>query len=1019
MRRILLTSLILLAYLIPSAVTASPDSSILPPVSLKVGLDDLDTIIFYFSESSFNSFSDAAELKSNRKELVGANKTIPITAAKMLLESLKDMYPSPEALTLLRWTDDYPYEQITIKLTDGRQIVAISTSQFPKAVPWNIRVWQGDPNKGGELIGSYVLLNYEFHAGASEIWNQLTEKSFPRAYGFDQFYWSEDEKQPTIEFYVSHPYDGFQNYGNEISVDKREPEAVLRPFSSILKANPELSAILGKGYTLFDAAFSITVDVNSLTPIRYSGMLALEAPDSPDVIVTTVEISGTNSIEVQTPLTLTRIEEAISHRKELDKLQHFTNFLPGGVFIHDLRSTKPNDFTNLSCAEDIQYSKSDYRAELLLTANNNQKIIFYHLPEKNAWTVDGNFGRENGTWNNKIIQTVLQTWFPPSFISLDPESLENLNLNFGVAFRPGFIQRQSELPSGLKEVFPAKSNIHIAHPQKEGDKSFIYLEGRLIIPEGNGVPQIVYCGHERPSWYGPKYKVSEVKRPDPNASQYNFRSVWARQEGWTVPYGLPDGNTEVTWTTFTSSKPGYIHLLWTIDKKGVYYSEGWADGTGWLQPQRLGDETWNMQAVSNSNGEVHLLWSTDYDPVGSMHVWRNAEGEWQKPEYWEGIGYFSDVLLDDIGNLHLAWSQSDGWDEEYFYSIWNSKTGISEPENVSRRLGDLGNTPIILRLDASNKIHAVWGHPLNKQQYIDPLSGEAFDTSGLFYSVRIGLNNWTLPEQIGTFAPFSSKVGFDLLEDTTPVVVWQSTEGIVASDRSTNEWTSPVLLQNVIPPEDPDPFGPGRWVLGTAEIELQENNSGQLNAIWLDAFSGIYLSTFEVSKWSNPQQIKMGNGLSSLSTQIGSDGSIHAIYFDTNGGLQHLKYSNSESVETSMSMRYDGYGVDVASMEVDSAGFVYVLGLPRRPHWKVFIPSQGISLIPTPVPSATFTPRLTKTITPTITPTITKTPIASLTPTPQYSRLTSSYPSIAIAGIFVVVIIILILILRLKNRRFQ
>ncbi len=89
MRRILLTSLILLAYLIPSAVTASPDSFILPPVSLKVGLDDLDTIIFYFSESSFNSFSDAAELKSNGKELVGANKTIPITAAKMLLESLK------------------------------------------------------------------------------------------------------------------------------------------------------------------------------------------------------------------------------------------------------------------------------------------------------------------------------------------------------------------------------------------------------------------------------------------------------------------------------------------------------------------------------------------------------------------------------------------------------------------------------------------------------------------------------------------------------------------------------------------------------------------------------------------------------------------------------------------------------------------------------------------------------------------------------------------------------------------
>lgn len=1015
MKRITLITLFVAVLYLPHTVArASSTSSILPPVSLQVGLDDLDTLTFYFHESSFSSFSNAAELKSNGEQLISANKSIPLKSAKLLLNSLQNMYPSPEALTLLRWTDDYPYEQITIKLTDGRQIVAISTSQFPKAIPWNIRVWQGDPNKGGELIGSYILLNYQFHEGANEIWSELTGEPFPRNYELDQFYWSEEDKQPTIEFYVPDSFDSFQSSGNEISVDKKEPDAILQPFSSVLKANSELSSLFARGYTLFDAAFNTTVDVNSLTPIQYSGMIALRAPDSPDVIVSTASISDTNRISVQTPLTLNAVEAAIAKRKNFKSLQRLTEFLPGVVFIHDLRATTPSDFIELSCAENPQYAKQDYRAELLLTANNNQKIIFHHLPEKSAWTVDGYFAREERTWNDQIMQRILQTWFPSPFTQLKPETLENLDLNLGIAFQPNITQQETELLTRLKKDLPPQSSTHFAHPQKDGDKSFVRLEGRLIIPEDNSAPQIIYCGHERPSWQGPSYKVSEVKRPDPSADRFNLRPALSRQEGWTVSYGLPDGNTEVDWTAFTSSAPGYMHLLWTIHKKGVFYSEGWADGTGWLKPQRLGDESWSLQAVSNSNGEVHLIWSTDYDPVGSMHVWRSSDGEWQKPEYWEGIGYFSDILLDKDGNLHMTWSQSDGWDEEFFYSTWDRQTGISEPENISRRLGDIGNNSIILKIDTTEKLHVAWGHPLSNQQYIDPLSGEAFDTSGVFYSTRLGKDYWTLPEQIGVFAPFSNKMDFELLEDSTPLIIWQSPDGITTSMAQDNKWTAPTVLQTITPPETPDPFGPGRWVTATTEINLQNDSRGQLYAIWLDPLSGLNLSTLDKNSWSTPKQILSGEGLSRLETQIGPDDSLHAIYFDVNGSLKHLKHLNNENTETSMGMGYDGYGVDVANMEIDTTGFVYVLGLPRRPHWKVFLPQEGISLIPTPVPSATFTHQPNTTSTPQ--PSVTETPLITSTSTPEGALDIANQPSIGSIEIYTLFFVIALFILGISNR---
>jgi len=187
-------------------------------------------------------------------------------------------------------------------------------------------------------------------------------------------------------------------------------------------------------------------------------------------------------------------------------------------------------------------------------------------------------------------------------------------------------------------------------------------------------------------------------------------------------------------------------------------------------------------------------------------------------------------------------------------------------------------------------------------------------------------------------------------------------------------------LQDVVAPEEPDPFGPGRWVEPTAEIRLLKDDSGQLQVIWNNGMQGIFLSHYAGQSWSGPEQIMAGKELSNISAGIDPSGAVNLLYFDSGGQLYLLNYANHESVKTHLSMAYDMYGNESAQLQTDNAGFIYVLGLPRTPHWRAFIPSLGISLIPTPLPLSSASPMPSRTATPTSTPVFTTTPTASLTP---------------------------------------
>jgi hypothetical protein len=633
----------------------------------------------------------------------------------------------------------------------------------------------------------------------------------------------------------------------------------------------------------------------------------------------------------------------------------------------------------------------DETFQALLPEQGDSRISLFHLKKLTAWTVEASFDRDSGYWDEELIGNIIKNWFPPSLTGIDPKDLYGFSTYFWISYLPDVTDTHPEYIQLLRRSLPPETRVHVEHPQKVGDRTYVAFDGRLILPEDGSPSRLVYCDITLPDWVK-KYDTTSVKTPSrikvhkPSQVDIGETPELAvhpeKKVGWIKLNNLRSTLRESDWFVISPSKPGYLHLLRTADD-GVYYSEGWADGSDWIEAVRLGDSSWNMDIAANSAGEVHLIWSTDYyRDIGSMHVWKEALGDWQAPQVWKGAGYFSQVLLDSWGRLHLAWSHSDGLDEEFFYAVWSEESGLSQPENISRRLGGIGNYPIKLALDSSDQVHAAWGHAMSDSQFIDPLSGEVFDQAGVFYSRRLTDGTWTLPEQVGTFGEFAYDMDFTFTSQGDPLVIWQSQEGIATSVRQSERWSTPILLAKVEPPEQPAEFGPDRWGTPTADIELTTDLNGLIYLAWVIEQEGLYLMTYDSNGWGKPAHLDNTPGLRNLEIAITQDKNVYIIvykpnegdnYFSCNGQYQVIIWNQELADKRPISNCFLGYGSDGAQLQVDSLGFVYVNAFPHQPEISVFIPSSGIP------PTPTFTPRLTATPKPSATPspepTQTETPI--------------------------------------------
>lgn len=910
------------------------NEKLIEPIKLNIFANEVTNIDLIYHLSTFEPYTKEYSFQVVENRLVGGDITLPLSLLNSILQNLDNLYPSTNPVYIERWSDDYPFAGVKIALKDERYILITSQSQYGRLIPWNVQIWQGNPDTDGNILESYILLHEDFHKGLSVFWNRLTGTNFPRDYG-DEAFWEYYEKTETVDFFR---FSEKKLYGSSINV--------IEPFLSTLKQNKAISELLQQGYFVYDLDLDVTVTVEQMHPVSYSGSIALMTPNKKDVIVSTVDIYLEPEILVKTPLISTEVIKQVSQRQEYIFLQNAEKLFPDIVFLSYFE--EKTGLLKIDCPENHRAHHSNYGIEAFLSDNKNLPIYFYYLNSLKAWSVNIDFNRQNGYWDDELVNLVLDNWFPVEFASLRPSDLVQVATAFRITFQPNVTDANPEIIESLQKILPLESKIHIEHPQKQGDMSVIDLNGRVILPE-KGNPYITYCDYTRPYWYGAPYNVSHVLTPI-EAERLDFDKVLG-EEIWTPVKKIQSDKRDFNDAEIGTSMPGFVHLLWAT-RNGVYYADGWADGSGWIQPQRLGDDSYDIRIVTNVTGEVHLLWQT-FDPTGTIHVWRNVGGIWQKPEYWAGVSYFTQLKLDSKGTLHLTYSGFAGVDSDLFYRTWSEEQGLSEIENISRRLGNGGRN--LIQLDTKENVHAAWIHPLSSSQYIDPLSGEIFDEIGVFYSSRLGDSNWTLPEQIGVLADFAYSMDFILTNENEPVVAWQSDEGVVVSIKKDQYWSKPYLLGEATPPKTPAPFGPERWGEITAEIKLAKDQKGNIYAVWMTQLSGIFLSKWNGIYWSVPQQISGPGSISSLKLEIDLKDNIHLLYFkDDNPNdfdfLTPLTYSlsNEENITTTvLPINYEYYGIDESQLIVDKLGFVYVLGLPRSPEWLVYIPLNGIKSIST------------------------------------------------------------------------
>jgi hypothetical protein len=424
-------------------------------------------------------------------------------------------------------------------------------------------------------------------------------------------------------------------------------------------------------------------------------------------------------------------------------------------------------------------------------------------------------------------------------------------------------------------------------------------------------------------------------------------------------YSLADG-AKLNWTSIAFTQPGFLHVLWSKERDGVYYADGWINGAEWTTPQRLGDDAYWLETKAWPDGEIHLFWDAGLTTRGSIHVWRPAGGVWQESEHWP-IAYFSEILRDSSGVLHIGSIESDGLDSEFTHRTWSSDAGLSGPENVSRMVGDIGNTTTVLRFDSKGRLHAAWSHILEQKSIPDPITGETSDISGVFYAYQLpDGQHWSKPEQIGTLAAYAHAVRMELDNQGSPLIVWQTDNGLFSRIKKNDVWEDPIELVKVAPPETPAEFGPDRWVRPTAELQTGTDSDGRIVVGWLIPYSELKLGFWSGSQWTEIVDVLTPEESQSLEYEpltlqmvVDNKNQVHFVFFQENT-LHYGLYDHTKIEIKPLDVTYDLYGLPEASLLVDDAGSVAVLGLPRTPRYSVKMPLEGIP--PTPTPSPTITP---------------------------------------------------------------
>jgi hypothetical protein len=954
----------------PTSVQAKTTESV-QTIDLNISMNDITRVEFGIHISSFESQNTEFKLEVQGGRLTDGKIKARLSILSPLLAGLRGMVPGTRSLTWQSWSDDYPHAWVYLFLKDGRAIDIYSDSQYDGMFPWNISAWRSENSTRPDA--AYIQLHSSILEGVDALWKGIGEKGFPRKH-YDPEFWRSMQKMsvdPTPETVQFTP----DTAGSERAPVEGLKAGALDAFLPLLRTNSELKELLASGYTLYDAALALDVKPEGLIPLQYSGMLALATPEGQDVVVGLITIPLETGQPLTTTINAADAKRRVEQRKASPFLSQAAQTLSPLTFLLDTREGIQQP--ELNCVQDPSVILDGPVLQAVRNIESSQFITFFPLPNQ-RWTVDFQLQRGDPAWTDELAQTVLNAWFPSAFADLPIQDIKgigtgaSMDKGWEIAFQPNVTQRDPGLLNRLKSQLPEQAEVHTQNLEKDGDFSFLSLNGRAVMSETGAAPVVIDCGKNIPHWYGDPYPIEEVTSPDEQAPRKNMvggiikNGEWARLSG-----SLPSGERSAQWTSIAFSQPSFLHVLWTVENDGVYYADGWIDGTGWTEPQRLGDDAYWVALRAWPDGEVHLFWDAGLNSSGTVHVWRPAGGTWQKAEHWPGIGYFSEILRDPAGMLHLGYTASDGLDGEFFHRTWASGKGLSSPENISRHLGDIGNT--VLRFDSHGHLHAAWSQILEQKTVPDPLTGETSDISGVFYAHWLSDGHWSKPEQVGIQAPYAHTLSMELDNQDEPLILWQTEDGLVSRTKKEDIWQPVVDLAKITPPETPAEFGPDRWVKPSTEIQTGVDTQGQIIAGWLIPQVGLKLAFWSGTAWSAEVDMIPPDESSQLHAEpqnlqmsVDTQDRVHFVFF-RGSGLYYGVYDHKKIETHSLGMIYSGYGLPEASLAVDTSGSLVILGLPRSPEFAVKLPVNGIPPTPTIARTATstMTPRSTSQPSPT------------------------------------------------------
>ncbi|MDH4466682.1 MAG: sialidase family protein [Bacteriovoracaceae bacterium] len=507
-------------------------------------------------------------------------------------------------------------------------------------------------------------------------------------------------------------------------------------------------------------------------------------------------------------------------------------------------------------------------------------------------------------------------------------------------------------------------------------------EGKIVITwqqHDGSYNQIFYSYFDGTSWDHPSSLTDNISPDGQNAtspkvamnSDGEIVISWPQYSGgrlqifysyfngssWVHPSGLSDNISPDGYDAYNlqiaMNNDGKIVITWQqYDGSNIQIYYSYFDGTIWDHPSSLSDNispdgqnAYNPQAVINSAGKIVITWQQN-DGVSFQIFYSYFDGT-----SWDHSSGLSDnispdgqdcssaqVAINNDGKIIITWYQSDGSNNQIFYSYFDG-TSWDHPSGLSDNISPDGQYAYYPQTDINSDGKMVitwqqfdgsssqifysyfdgssWVHPSSLSDNISAdgqnangpqmamnsdgkivISWQQFDGTDyqIYYSYFDG-SNWhhpsSLSDNISNDGQYSYSPQVAINDDGKIIITWYQSDGtnyqIFYSYYDGTSWDHPSGLSDNISPDGQEAISP----------QVVMNNDGKILITWYQNDGSnfqIFYSYFNGTSWDHPSSLSDNispDGQESYSPKvaINNDGKIVIAWLQNDGTNDQLFYS--------------------------------------------------------------------------------------------------------------------------------